>query len=129
MLYRDPKGETVGSFAPSIEAAGPNQLSTNQSGTNEEEKATLLKTLKEKENKINELTVEIQTLKVIREREGGRERTREREREREGGQRHRLDVYVHVQGEARQQKEENGIMKHEMNGTNETNESNHTTVL
>ena len=68
MLYRDPKGETVGSFAPSVEVTGPNQFGINQSGTNEEEKVTLLKTLKEKEDKINELTMEIQTLKVIRER-------------------------------------------------------------
>ena len=65
MLYRDPKGETVGSFAPSVEVTGPNQFGINQSGTNEEEKVTLLKTLKEKEDKINELTMEIQTLKVI----------------------------------------------------------------
>ena len=69
MLYRDPKGESVGSFAP--EASGP-IFGTNQSNTNEEEKVTLLqKTLKEKENKINKLTLEIETLKV-----------RERERER-----------------------------------------------
>ena len=73
MLYRDPKGETVGSFQPSIEASGPNQFGTNQSNTNEEEKVTLLKTLKEKEDKINELTMEIQTLKVRRERERERE--------------------------------------------------------
>ena len=65
MLYRDPKGESVGSFAPSIEATGPNQFGTNQSGTSEEEKITLLKTLKEKEDKIKELTMEIQTLKVM----------------------------------------------------------------
>ena len=65
MLYRDPKGETVGNFAPSVEITGPNQFGINQSGTSEEEKVTLLKTLKEKEDKINELTMEIQTLKVI----------------------------------------------------------------
>ena len=54
----------MGSFAPSVEITGPNQFGIN-SGTSEEEKATLLKTLKEKEDKINELTMEIQTLKVI----------------------------------------------------------------
>ena len=65
MLYRDPKGETVGSFAPSIE--GPNRFGTNQSSTSKEEKVTLLKTLKEKEDKIKELTMEIQMLKVMSE--------------------------------------------------------------
>ena len=67
MLYRDPKGETVGSFAPSIEATGPNRFGTNQSSTSKEEKVTLLKTLKEKEDKIKELTMEIQMLKVMSE--------------------------------------------------------------
>lgn len=124
MLYRDPKGETVGNFTPSsIEASGPNQLGTNQSSTNKEEKVTLLKALKEKENKINELTLEIQTLKVImegeRERGGGRGSRKE-------GDRMLAYVYICVQGEAHQHKEEN---EHEINGTNETNKSNHTTVL
>ena len=41
MLYRDPKGESVGSFAPSLEPSGPN-IDTNQSNTNEEEKVILL---------------------------------------------------------------------------------------
>ena len=65
MLYRDPKGESVGSFAPSLEPSGP-YLSTNQSDANREEKVTQLQnTLKEKENKINELTLENEMLKVI----------------------------------------------------------------
>ena len=64
MLYRDPKGEGVGNFTPSLgqSGSGPNHLSA--SNTNGEEKATLLKTLREKEDKINELMLEIKTLKV-----------------------------------------------------------------
>ena len=69
MLYRDPKGENVGKFAPTVEVSGSNQLGTNQSNTNDEEKVTLLKTLKEKEDKINELSMEIQMLKVLNWRE------------------------------------------------------------
>ena len=76
MLYRDPKGENVGNFAPTVEVSDSNQLGTNQSNTNDEEKVTLLKTLKEKEDKINELSMEIQMLKVL----NWRERERERER-------------------------------------------------
>ena len=63
MLYQDPNGEAVGT-TPSLEATSPKFI-TNQSNTSENDRVTLLeREMREKENKINELTLEINALKV-----------------------------------------------------------------
>ena len=62
MLYHDPSGEAVGS--------NPSDISTfyvvaSQGTVSKEEKEMLLKVIQEKEDKIEELTVENNALKVI----------------------------------------------------------------
>ena len=62
MLYQDPNGEAVGT-TPSLEATP--RFITNQSNSSENDRVTLLeREMREKENKINELTLEINALKV-----------------------------------------------------------------
>ena len=65
MLYRDPEGESVGK-TPSLDASMPkitNQSITNSSNV-EEKMAILEKSVQEKDTRINELVIEVSTLKV-----------------------------------------------------------------
>ena len=60
LLYKDPNGDSIGSSFPSS-----TKNISNESSANEGEKTTLLeKQLREKENRIIELTLEVKTLKV-----------------------------------------------------------------
>ena len=65
MLYQDPDGESVG-ITPSLDTSVP-KFTTTQSTTangSGEQVIVLEKTVQEKENKIKELTLEINALKV-----------------------------------------------------------------
>ena len=62
MLYRDPSGETIGSKPTDISTFS---VITSQGTVSEEEKEILLKVIQEKEDKIEQLTVENNALKVI----------------------------------------------------------------
>ena len=67
MLYQDPDGESVG-ITPSLDTSVP-KFTTTQSTTAKfngsgEQVIVLEKTVQEKENKIKELTLEINALKV-----------------------------------------------------------------
>ena len=57
MLYRDPSGEAIGSK--------PSDIPAFKGAVSEEEKEMLLKVIQEKDDKIEELTVENNALKVI----------------------------------------------------------------
>ena len=64
MLYQDPTGKNVGTSAHAF-SSGPRFSANQSSNTNADEKIMMLeKALMEKENKINELTLKIETEKV-----------------------------------------------------------------
>ena len=65
MLYQDPSGESVGK-TPSMDVSFPKlSASDNNKSVVTEEKVILLeRSVQEKESRINELTLEIATLKV-----------------------------------------------------------------
>ena len=65
MLYQDPSGESVGK-TPSMDVSVPkfSASDNNQSVVTEEKVILLERSVQEKESRINELTLEIATLKV-----------------------------------------------------------------
>ena len=63
MLYKDPDGDTVGR-TPSLDVNNAIRSTTNQSGNSNDETEALTRTVEEKDARINELTQEIDSLKV-----------------------------------------------------------------
>ena len=64
MLYQDPDGQAVGK-TPSSDFTMPNLFTTTQLSSGDEEKKMLMRTIEEKDSKINELTLQIKALTVV----------------------------------------------------------------